>query len=149
MIDISKTGSFTLGDRTVRRIGYGAMQFAGPGVFGPPKDRDGALAVLREPGESGVDHVDTSVFYRPHFTNQRIREALHPYRSDLVIVTKISARRGRFPEPGIFGGRADQRRARQFAQSWSRCAGCGQPAIHVRRARAGRSSDRGTADCSR
>jgi pyridoxine 4-dehydrogenase len=94
MIDISKAGTFTLGDRTVKRLGYGAMQLAGPGVFGPPKDRDGALAVLREAAASGVDHIDTSDFYGPHITNQLIREALHPYPGDLVIVTKISAKRG-------------------------------------------------------
>ncbi len=91
--NLDKAGTFTLGDRTVRRIGYGAMQLAGPGVFGAPKDRAGALAVLREAVERGVDHIDTSDFYGPHVTNQIIREALHPYRDDLVIVTKISARR--------------------------------------------------------
>lgn len=85
--------SFALGDRTVRRLGYGAMQLAGPGVFGPPKDRAAALAVLREAVESGVDHIDTSDFYGPHVTNQLIREALAPYSKDLVIVTKIGARR--------------------------------------------------------
>jgi pyridoxine 4-dehydrogenase len=94
MIDISKAATFTLGDRVVKRLGYGAMQLAGPGVFGPPKDRDGAIAVLREAVASGVDHIDTSDFYGPHITNQLIREALHPYPDDLVIVTKISARRG-------------------------------------------------------
>ncbi|HEY5299388.1 MAG TPA: aldo/keto reductase family oxidoreductase [Acetobacteraceae bacterium] len=94
MIDISKAGTFTLGDRTVKRLGYGAMQLAGPGVFGPPKDRDGAIAVLREAVAAGVDHIDTSDFYGPHITNQLIREALHPYPDDLVIVTKIGARRG-------------------------------------------------------
>jgi pyridoxine 4-dehydrogenase len=93
MTDISKAGTFKLGSRSVKRVGYGAMQLAGPGVFGPPKDRAGALAVLREAVESGVDHIDTSDFYGPHVTNQIIREALHPYRDDLVIVTKISARR--------------------------------------------------------
>ena len=93
MTDISKAGTFKLGARTVKRLGYGAMQLAGPGVFGPPKDRAGALAVLREAVERGVDHIDTSDFYGPHVTNQIIREALHPYRDDLVIVTKISARR--------------------------------------------------------
>ena len=90
---LDKAGTFKLGDRTVRRIGYGAMQLAGPGVFGPPKDRAGALAVLREAVEQGVDHIDTSDFYGPHITNQIIREALQPYRDDLTIVTKISARR--------------------------------------------------------
>jgi pyridoxine 4-dehydrogenase len=94
VIDISKAGAFSLGARTVKRAGYGAMQLAGPGVFGPPKDRQGALAVLREAVASGVDHIDTSDFYGPHITNQLIREALHPYPRDLVIVTKISARRG-------------------------------------------------------
>ena len=94
MIDISKAGTFTLGDRTVKRLGYGAMQLAGPGVFGPPKDGKGALAVLREAVASGVDHIDTSDFYGPHITNQLIREALHPYPDNLVVVTKIGAKRG-------------------------------------------------------
>jgi pyridoxine 4-dehydrogenase len=94
MTDISKAGEFTLGARTVKRVGYGAMQLAGKGVFGPPKDREGAVAVLRAAVESGVDHIDTSDYYGPHITNQIIREALHPYRDGLVIVTKIGARRG-------------------------------------------------------
>ncbi len=94
MSSIEQSGTFTLGDRTVKRLGYGAMQLAGPGVFGPPKDRDAALAVLREAVASGVNHIDTSDFYGPHVTNQIIREALHPYPDDLLIVTKISARRG-------------------------------------------------------
>jgi pyridoxine 4-dehydrogenase len=94
MIDISKAGTFMLGDRILKRLGYGAMQLAGPGVFGPPKDRDGAIAVLREAVASGVNHIDTSDFYGPHVTNQLIREALQPYPDDLVIVTKVSARRG-------------------------------------------------------
>jgi aryl-alcohol dehydrogenase-like predicted oxidoreductase len=94
MTRVQKCGTFTLGDRTVNRIGYGAMQLAGPGVFGPPKDHDGALAVLREAVAQGVNHIDTSDFYGPHVTNQIIREALHPYSDDLTIVTKISARRG-------------------------------------------------------
>ena len=94
MTDLTKAGTFRLGDRTVKRMGYGAMQLAGPGVFGPPKDHDAALAVLREAVASGVDHIDTSDFYGPHVTNQIIRKALHPYPDDLVIVTKISARRG-------------------------------------------------------
>ncbi|MET0255274.1 MAG: aldo/keto reductase family oxidoreductase [Luteibacter sp.] len=93
MSPIQKSGTFHLGDRQVHRLGYGAMQLAGPGVFGPPKDRDGALAVLRAAIEAGVDHIDTSDFYGPHVTNQLIREALHPSRDDLVIVTKIGARR--------------------------------------------------------
>jgi len=94
MASISQSGTLTLGGRTVTRLGYGAMQLAGPGVFGPPKDRGAALAVLREAVASGVDHIDTSDFYGPHVTNQIIREALHPYPDDLVIVTKIGARRG-------------------------------------------------------
>ena len=94
MTDIRKAGTFKLGNRTVKRLGYGAMQLAGKGVFGPPKDRDGALAVLREAITSGVDHIDTSDFYGPHVTNQLIRKALHPYADGLVIVTKVGARRG-------------------------------------------------------
>ena len=94
MTDIGAAGAFTLGDRVVGRMGYGAMQLAGPGVFGPPKDRGAALAVLREAVARGVNHIDTSDFYGPHVTNQIIREALSPYPDDLVIVTKISARRG-------------------------------------------------------
>jgi aryl-alcohol dehydrogenase-like predicted oxidoreductase len=94
MIDISKAGTFPLGDRVVKRLGYGAMQLAGPGVFGPPKDHDGAIQVLREAVARGVNHIDTSDYYGPHVTNQLIREALHPYSDDLVIVTKIGARRG-------------------------------------------------------
>lgn len=94
MTDIGKVGTFMLGTRRVKRMGYGAMQLAGPGVFGPPKDRQAALSVLREAVASGVDHIDTSDFYGPHVTNQIIREALHPYPDDLVIVTKIGAKRG-------------------------------------------------------
>jgi aryl-alcohol dehydrogenase-like predicted oxidoreductase len=94
MTALDKAGSYKLGGRTVKRMGYGAMQLAGPGVFGPPKDRGAAVAVLREAVASGVNHIDTSDFYGPHVTNQIIREALHPYPADLVIVTKISARRG-------------------------------------------------------
>ncbi|CAN5298892.1 aldo/keto reductase family oxidoreductase [soil metagenome] len=94
MNSLDKAGTFRLGSRTVKRIGYGAMQLAGPGVFGPPKDRAAAVAVLRAAVEAGVDHIDTSDFYGPHITNQIIREALHPYRDELVIVTKVGARRG-------------------------------------------------------
>jgi aryl-alcohol dehydrogenase-like predicted oxidoreductase len=88
------TGTFALGSRTVKRLGYGALQLAGPGVFGPPKDPAAARAVLREAVASGVNHIDTSDYYGPHVTNRLIREALHPYPDDLVIVTKIGARRG-------------------------------------------------------
>jgi pyridoxine 4-dehydrogenase len=89
-----KQRTFKLGDRVVRRMGYGAMQLAGPGVFGPPKDRGAALAVLREAVASGVNHIDTSDYYGPHVTNQLIREALAPYPDNLVVVTKLGARRG-------------------------------------------------------
>ncbi len=94
MSTIQKSGTFTLGSHTVKRLGYGAMQLAGPHVFGPPKDHDAAIAVLREAVASGVNHIDTSDYYGPHVTNQLIREALAPYPQDLVIVTKIGARRG-------------------------------------------------------
>ena len=94
MSGIDQSGTFALGALPVKRLGYGAMQLAGPGVFGPPKDRDAALAVLRQAVASGVNHIDTSDFYGPHVTNQLIREALHPYPDDLVLVTKIGARRG-------------------------------------------------------
>jgi pyridoxine 4-dehydrogenase len=83
--------TWPLAGRTVNRMGYGAMQLAGPGVFGPPKDRAAALAVLREALALGIDHIDTSDFYGPHVTNQLIREALHPYPDNLVIVTKVGA----------------------------------------------------------
>ncbi len=86
--------SFRLGDRSVKRLGYGAMQLAGKGVFGPPKDPDAALTVLRAAIASGVDHIDTSDFYGPHVTNRLIREALAPYPDDLTIATKVGARRG-------------------------------------------------------
>jgi aryl-alcohol dehydrogenase-like predicted oxidoreductase len=90
----SGAGTFPFAGRTVNRMGYGAMQLAGPGVFGPPKDRQAAIAVLREAVASGVNHIDTSDFYGPHVTNQIIREALHPYPDDLLIVTKVGAVRG-------------------------------------------------------
>jgi len=91
---IAKAGSFQLGDRSVNRMGYGAMQLAGPHVFGPPKDPKAAIAVLREALAAGVNHIDTADFYGPHITNQLIREALHPYPENLVIVTKVGALRG-------------------------------------------------------
>jgi aryl-alcohol dehydrogenase-like predicted oxidoreductase len=94
MHSIDKAGSYRLGSKEVRRLGYGAMQLAGKGVFGPPKDRAAAVSVLRTAIDRGVNHIDTSDFYGPHITNQIIREALHPYREDLVIVTKVGARRG-------------------------------------------------------
>jgi pyridoxine 4-dehydrogenase len=94
MVNISSVGTFALGNRRVKRMGFGAMQLAGPGVFGPPKDRQSALTVLRDALASGIDHIDTSDYYGPHVTNHLIREALHPYPNDLVIVTKIGARRG-------------------------------------------------------
>jgi len=94
MTSIANAGTLTLGDSSVNRMGYGAMQLAGPGVFGPPKDRDQALAVLREAVASGVNHIDTSDFYGPYVVNELIREALRPYPKDLVIVTKVGAMRG-------------------------------------------------------
>jgi aryl-alcohol dehydrogenase-like predicted oxidoreductase len=94
MSKLAQAGTFSLGDRTVNRMGYGAMQLAGAGVFGPPKDRAAALAVLRAAVEAGVNHIDTSDFYGPHVTNRIIREALHPYADELVIVTKVGALRG-------------------------------------------------------
>jgi pyridoxine 4-dehydrogenase len=94
MSSIDQSHTFRLGDRSVRRMGYGAMQLAGPGVFGPPKSREAALTVLREALAGGVNHIDTSDYYGPHITNQLIREALAPYSNDLVIVTKLGARRG-------------------------------------------------------
>ncbi len=94
MSAIEQSGMSTLGGRRVRRLGFGAMRLAGPGVFGPPRDHGAALAVLREAVAGGVDHIDTSDFYGPHVTNRLIREALAPYPDDLVIVTKIGARRG-------------------------------------------------------
>lgn len=94
MTDISLAGTFRLGDREVNRIGYGAMQLAGPGVFGPPKDREQAIAVLREAVASGVNHIDTSDYYGPHVVNEIIHEALSPYPDNLVLVTKLGARRG-------------------------------------------------------
>jgi pyridoxine 4-dehydrogenase len=89
-------GSFSLrgSSMTLNRMGYGAMQLAGPGVWGPPRDVDAAIAVLREAVTAGVNHIDTSDFYGPHVTNQIIKQALHPYPDDLVIVTKVGARRG-------------------------------------------------------
>jgi len=94
MSSVEPSGAFRLGDRLVRRLGYGAMRLSGPGIFGPPSDPKTAVAVLREAVSSGVNHIDTSDYYGPHITNQLIREALHPYPDDLVIVTKIGARRG-------------------------------------------------------
>jgi aryl-alcohol dehydrogenase-like predicted oxidoreductase len=94
MSSIDRAGTFKIGGRSVKRLGYGAMQLAGPGVFGPPKDHAGALTVLRTAVAEGVNHIDTADFYGPHVTNRIIREALHPYPKDLVIVTKVSCRRG-------------------------------------------------------
>src|SRR5215468_7556245 len=89
-------GSFTLPGTsvTLNRMGYGAMRLAGPGVWGPPRDVDAAIAVLREAVDAGVNHIDTSDYYGPHVTNELIRQALHPYRQNLIIVTKVGARRG-------------------------------------------------------
>jgi aryl-alcohol dehydrogenase-like predicted oxidoreductase len=96
MSEATLGGRFTFAgtSMSVRRVGYGAMQLAGPGVWGPPKDPEGAIAVLREAVAAGVNHIDTSDYYGPHVTNQIIRQALHPYTDDLVIVTKVGGRRG-------------------------------------------------------
>ncbi len=93
MTEIGKAGTYRLGDREVNRTGYGAMRLSGPGIYGPPADRSQALAVLREAVASGVNHIDTSDYYGPHVTNEIIREALSPYPDDLVIATKLGARR--------------------------------------------------------
>ena len=90
---LSASSIFKLGTRTVQRMGYGAMQLAGPGVFGPPKDRGEAIKVLRAAVEAGVDHIDTCDYYGPHIVNQIIKEALHPYPANLTLVTKVGARR--------------------------------------------------------
>src|SRR5882762_4032603 len=95
MSSVNKSGTFKLGDHVVKRLGYGAMQLAGPGVFGPPKDHDAALAVLREVVSSGINHIDAADFYGPHATKHIIREALHPYRNDRGIVTKAFGLRGK------------------------------------------------------
>src|SRR3954453_8385048 len=100
-IPAEKSGQLPLGDRTVHRIGYGAMKLIGPHVMGPPADPEGAIALLRRAVELGVDHIDTSDYYGPHVTNQLIRKALHPYPEQLTIVTKVGARRtpdGAWPE---------------------------------------------------
>ncbi len=94
MTNIHLSDNYDLGNFTVRRLGYGAMQLAGPNAFGPPADKTAALAVLREAVAQGVDHIDTSDVYGPHVTNQLIREALHPYRDGLVLATKVGAQRG-------------------------------------------------------
>lgn len=94
MNDAAKAGTYALGDRAVNRMGYGAMQLSGPGIFGPPSDPAMAVVVLREAVAAGVNHIDTSDFYGPHVTNRLIREALHPYPDHLSIVTKVGVVRG-------------------------------------------------------
>ena len=147
MSSIDQSGTFTLGDRIVKRLGYGAMQLAGPGVFGPPKDHDAALAVLREAVASGVNHIDTSDFYGPHVTNQLIREALAPYPDDLVIVTKIGARRGEDGSwlPAFSPEELTQAVHDNLRNLGPRRARRGQSAHPVRRPRPGRRIDRGAA----
>ena len=133
MIDAS-TATFRMGDRTVNRVGYGAMQLAGPGVFGPPKDHAEALAVLREAVASGVNHIDTSDFYGPHVTNHLIREALQPLsgRSGDRHQGRRPARRRRLVDPGAHAGRTDQCGPRQPAQPRPRCDRCRQPAVSAK-----------------
>src|ERR1700687_1165393 len=94
MGSLERSGTFQLGGLRVRRLGYGATHLSGARLFRPPRDQDAALAVRREPVAAGVNHIDTSDYYGPHITNQLICEALHPYPDDLVIVTKVGARRG-------------------------------------------------------
>ena len=144
MRSVEQSGTFQLGDLRVKRLGYGAMHLSGAGVFGPPKDRDAALAVLREAVAAGVNHIDTSDYYGPHVTNQLIREALHPYPDDLVIVTKIGARRGTDGccAPCNIARRADPSGARQPAQSGRRRARRRQSSQRVRRRRSRRRVDR-------
>ena len=124
---LDTSGTFRLGDRMVKRLGYGAMQLAGKGVFGPPRDLDAAIAVLRAALEAGVDHIDTSDFYGPHVTNRLIREALSPYPEALTIVHQdrgAPRRTGRMAA-GLFGRRAALRRRGQSAASRARPPGGG------------------------
>ena len=130
------TNTSHLGEKPVNRIGFGAMQLAGPGVFGPPSDPDAARAVLRRAVELGVDHIDTSQYYGPDVVNELIREALYPYPEDLKLVTKVGARRdedGRLAA-GAVTGRAARRRRGQPAHAAGRAHGPRQPAP-ARRAR--------------
>ncbi len=94
MSEVSRAGTWLLGEKSVSRMGYGTMQLAGPQVFGPPRDRNAAISVLRAALESGITHFDTSDFYGPHITNQIVRESLSPYRDDVTLVTKIGVKRG-------------------------------------------------------
>ena len=140
--------TFKLGDRTVKRLGYGAMQLAGPGVFGPPDDPEAAKTVLKEVIASGVNHIDTSDFYGPHITNRLIREALHPYTEDLTIVTKVGAKRDAegqwlpaFSREELIQAVHDNLNHLgvdvldvvnlRAMTSRGRCPGCRQPASHV------------------
>jgi pyridoxine 4-dehydrogenase len=147
MSTIEPSGTFLFGDRPVKRLGYGAMQLAGPGVFGPPKDRDAALAVLREAVAAGVNHIDTSDFYGPHVTNRIIREALHPYPDDLVIVTKIGARRGADASwiPAFSADELTQAVHDNLRNLGLDVLGRRQSPRHVRRPRPGRRVDRSAA----
>ena len=132
MTDIGRAGTYRLGDRDVNRMGYGAMRLTGPGIYGPPKDRDEAIAVLREAVASGVNHIDTSDYYGPHVVNEIIREALSPYPDDLVIVTKLGARRtpDKAWHPRDVSGRIAVGPGGQFAPPRPRGDGGGQFALH-------------------
>ena len=146
-MNIQQSGTFTLGTHSVNRLGYGAMRLAGPGVFGPPKDYDAAVAVLREVVAAGLNHIDTSDYYGPHVTNRLIREALHPYPDDLVIVTKIGARRGK---DGSWLQAVSPEELTRAVHDNLRNLGLdvldvGQSADHVRRAWPRRGIDRGAA----
>ena len=140
MSSVTLSGVMTLGDRQVYRLGYGAMQLAGPGVFGPPKDPDAAIRVLQEAVAAGVNHIDTSDFYGPHITNQLIRQALHPYSDDLCIVTKVSARRDEKGNwlPAMSPAELTQavednlRNLGRRGWRWSICAACSAPTARWR-----------------
>src|SRR3978361_16024 len=128
-VPAEKSGQFPLGDLTVNRIGYGAMQLAGPHVMGPPADREASAPVPRRAVELGVDHIDTSDYYGPHVTNEIIREALHPYPENLVIVTKVGAKRGSDKSwRPAHAGRPARRCGGQLAQPGSGCAARGESA---------------------
>ena len=145
MTDIGRAGTYRLGDREVNRMGYGAMRLTGPGIYGPPKDRDEAIAVLREAVASGVNHIDTSDYYGPHVINEIIREALSPYPDDLVIVTKLGARRDptRRGIPAMSPEELRSRSAGQSAPPRPRGDGGGQFALHGLRPWTVRGLDRG------
>ncbi len=144
MTDIGRAGTYRLGDRDVNRMGYGAMRLTGPGIYGPPKDRGEAVAVLREAVASGVNHIDTSDYYGPYVVNEIIREALSPYPDDLVLVTKLGARRtpDKAWHPAMSPEELRSGLRGQFAPPRPRGDGGGQFALHGLGPRADRRLDR-------